>query len=108
MVVDTSECPSNSCTVRMSVKLCAARLALQMPAVNPQAMESAKAFMVRVARESMFSVVPVLQGGYIAGDCGAGGPRAFASTCQHAVASAPVATLRPCLNVTNHQGIAGI
>ena len=50
MVVHTSECPSNSCSVRMSVKLCAARLALQMPAPNPQAIESDKAFMVRVAQ----------------------------------------------------------
>ena len=33
-----------------AVKLRAARLALQMPAVNPQAMESAKAFLARVAR----------------------------------------------------------
>ena len=33
-----------------AVKLQAARLALQMPAVSPQAMESAKAFMARVAR----------------------------------------------------------
>ena len=32
------------------VKLPAARLALQMPALNPQAIESAKAFMARVAR----------------------------------------------------------
>ena len=33
-----------------AVKLQAARLALQMPAASPQAMESAKAFMARVAR----------------------------------------------------------
>lgn len=33
-----------------AVKLQAARLALQMPAINPQAIESAKAFMARVAR----------------------------------------------------------
>ena len=32
------------------VKLCAARLALQMPVPNPQAMESAQAFMARVAQ----------------------------------------------------------
>lgn len=32
------------------VKLGAARLALQMPAVNPQAMESAQAFMARIAK----------------------------------------------------------
>ena len=32
------------------VKLSAARQALQMPAVNPQAIESAQAFMQRVAR----------------------------------------------------------
>ena len=32
------------------VKLPAARLALQMPAPNPQAIESAKAFMARVAK----------------------------------------------------------
>ena len=60
------------------VKLCAARLALQMPAPNREAMESAKAFMVIV------------------------------STRLHAVASEPGATLRTCSNVTNQQGIAGI
>ena len=32
------------------LKLGAARLALQMPAVNPQAMESAQAFMARIAK----------------------------------------------------------
>ena len=32
------------------VKLAAARLALQMPAVNPRALESAQTFMVRVAK----------------------------------------------------------
>ena len=44
----------------------------------------------------------------IAGDCGAGRPWAIASTRWHGVASEPGATLRPYLNVTNHQGIAGI
>ena len=37
-------------SVCKAVKLQAARLALQMPAASPQAMESAKAFMARVAR----------------------------------------------------------
>lgn len=36
------------------VKLCAARLALQMPAINPQAAQSARAFMYRVSKIDVY------------------------------------------------------
>ena len=61
------------------VKLALARLALQMPAVNPRAIESAKAFMARVARINVL-MVPGLQTRSFAHYSGARGPRAIAST----------------------------
>ena len=45
-------------------KLCAARLALQMPALNPQALESAQAFMARVTKMDV-GLCPVCKVGHL-------------------------------------------
>ena len=85
------------------VKLRAARLALQMPA----AIESAKAFMARVARIDV-RVCPCCKVGTLRVIAVAGRPWAFASTCWHAVAAEPGAALSSRLGGVNQQGIAGI
>ena len=77
-----------------------------MPAVNPQAMESAKAVMVRVAQIDVF-VVPGLQTRSFAHYSGARGPGAIASTRWPGVALEPGATLSSRLGVANQQGFAG-
>ena len=68
-----------TCALRASYKRNAARLALQMPAANAQAMESAQGFMVRVAQAGC-RFVSVLQGRSPVGHCRVTGASPLAHT----------------------------
>ena len=88
------------------VKLRAARMALQMPVPNPQAIESAKAFMARVARIDVL-LCPVCRQGRLHITAVLAGPGDCQYPRWHGVASEPGATLSSRLGVANQRGFAG-
>jgi len=71
------------------IKLGAARQALQMPALNPRAVESARDFMIRVAKVDMM-VCPYCKTGRLrVSEVLTGNGRLSLSACGHAQAGAP-------------------
>lgn len=75
-----------------AVKLTAARLALQVPALNPQAVESAQAFMARVAKVDV-ALCPCCKLGRLTCRCNAAGAAPLAGSYQHDASTQPGSTM---------------